>query len=117
MISVQVDIGNIPKKIDKAIAYGLYVTSEQVRKDCNYYIPKDQGTLERSSFQASDLQRGEIVWDTPYARRLYYHPEYNFSKDKNPHARGLWFEEAKATRGSQWRTVAQEGVKRGLDRE
>lgn len=28
----------------------------------------------------------------PYPRRLYYHPEYNFRKDKNSKAGGLWFE-------------------------
>ena len=30
--------------------------------------------------------------DTPYARRLYFHPEYNFNQDKNAHAGGLWFQ-------------------------
>ncbi|AJH78126.1 MULTISPECIES: minor capsid protein [Heyndrickxia] len=117
MINVQVNIGNIRGKVEKATRYGQFITSQQVLKDCNYYIPKDKGTLERSSLQASDLERGEIVWDTPYARRLYYHPEYNFSKDKNPHARGLWFDEAKAVRGDKWVAVAQEGVEQGLDRE
>ena len=33
-----------------------------------------------------------IISDTPYARRLYYHPEYNFNKKNNPNAGGLWFE-------------------------
>jgi len=113
---MNVYLGSIPKKVEKATAYGRFVTSQQVLKDSNYYIPKDQGTLERSSLQASDLQRGKIIWDTPYARRLYYHPEYNFSKDKNPHARGLWFEEAKAVRGGQWVAVAQKGVEAGLGR-
>ena len=41
---------------------------------------------------------------TPYARRLYYHPEYNFHKSKwkdkndrehygNPNAKAHWFED------------------------
>ena len=29
--------------------------------------------------------------DVPYALRLYLHPEYNFNKDKNPNAQGMWF--------------------------
>ena len=33
-----------------------------------------------------------VVFDTPYARRLYWHPEYNFRKDKNPNAQGKWME-------------------------
>ena len=33
-----------------------------------------------------------VVSSTPYARRLYYHPEYNFSKSENANAGGKWFE-------------------------
>ena len=33
-----------------------------------------------------------VVSEAPYARRLYYHPEYNFKKDKNANAGGMWFE-------------------------
>lgn len=33
-----------------------------------------------------------IVSDTPYARRLYFHPEYNFNKVENPNAGAKWFE-------------------------
>jgi len=33
-----------------------------------------------------------VVSDQPYARRLYFHPEYNFSKEENPNAGAQWFE-------------------------
>lgn len=33
----------------------------------------------------------DIVSATPYARRLYYHPEYNFDTTNNPNAGGQWF--------------------------
>ena len=33
-----------------------------------------------------------VVSDTPYARRLYFHPEYKFRKDKNANAGAEWFE-------------------------
>jgi hypothetical protein len=32
------------------------------------------------------------VSTTPYARRLYFHPEYNFRKSNNANAGGKWFE-------------------------
>ena len=35
----------------------------------------------------------DLVSNTPYARRLYYHPEYNFDTGENPHARGEWYED------------------------
>lgn len=33
-----------------------------------------------------------VVSESPYARRLYFHPEYNFRKHRNANAGGLWFD-------------------------
>ena len=53
------------------------------------------GTLQNKSTFVDDSKKNlgkvSIVSDTPYARRLYYHPEYNFLKIHNPNAGGLWF--------------------------
>ena len=32
------------------------------------------------------------MFDTPYARRLYWHPEYHFKQDKNVNAQGIWMQ-------------------------
>lgn len=59
-------------------------------------VPKQTGELERSVFiDESQSKRGRVtlIYDTPYARRLYFHPEYNFRKDKNRNAQGMWLEE------------------------
>lgn len=59
-------------------------------------MPFDSGDLQNTYTFVDDTNsnRGEvsIVSDTPYARRLYFHPEYNFKKNKNPNAGGMWFE-------------------------
>ena len=59
-------------------------------------MPFDSGALQnRSTFvDDSNSNRGvvSVVSDTPYARRLYFHPEYNFKKTNNPNAGGMWFE-------------------------
>lgn len=57
-------------------------------------IPRDLGELQRRTFVDYDvpLRLVSIVSDEPYARRLYYNPEYHFSKLKNANAQGLWFE-------------------------
>ena len=34
-----------------------------------------------------------LVSSTPYARRLYYHPEYHFQTKENPNAKGMWYED------------------------
>lgn len=58
-------------------------------------VPRQNGDLERSGFvDISKIDEGKasIIFDTPYARRLYWHPEYNFRKDKNVNAQGLWMQ-------------------------
>ena len=32
-----------------------------------------------------------VISSTPYARRLYFHPEYHFYKGENPEAGGEWY--------------------------
>lgn len=53
-------------------------------------MPRDMGTLQNESTfvdtSQQDFGRVSIVSSTPYARRLYFHPEYNFH-------RGEWFDE------------------------
>ena len=59
-------------------------------------MPRDTGNLQNTNtfVDYSDSKNGSvsIVSSTPYARRLYFHPEYNFSTVENPNAQGKWFE-------------------------
>lgn len=58
-------------------------------------FPRDTGNLQNEStfVDYSDSSKGKvsIVSSTPYARRLYFHPEYHFQKGENPNARGKWY--------------------------
>ena len=59
-------------------------------------MPFDTGNLQNDSTFLDDSQkekgRVSIVSSTPYARRLYYHPEYDFRHTNNAKAGGKWFE-------------------------
>jgi hypothetical protein len=86
-------------QISRAQAQALAMTAQQMLNETrnDQVMPFDTGNLQNeSSFvDDKDASRGKasIVHDTPYARRLYYHPEYNFRTDKNPNARGEWWED------------------------
>lgn len=58
-------------------------------------MPFKEGELQDRNTDKNDSTKNSgkvsIVSDTPYARRLYFHPEYNFRKDKNKNAGGVWF--------------------------
>ena len=58
-------------------------------------VPFEVGTLQNTSYiDSSDKPKGrfKLVYNTPYARRHYWHPECNFRTDKNANARGEWLE-------------------------
>ena len=57
-------------------------------------MPFDTGNLQNDSTFVDDSEKGKvsIVSSTPYARRLYLHPEYNFRRANNSRAGGKWFD-------------------------
>lgn len=84
--------------IKKKAQNDLVRTADAMKTDLvqSQTMPFDTGALQNQSTFVDDSKKKQnkvkIVSDTPYARRLYFHPEYNFQKDKNPNAGGQWFE-------------------------
>ena len=65
------------------------------------------GQLQNSVFvdrTESRSGRVAVVANTIYARRLYFHPEYNFYKGENPKAGGMWFEPYIKGKRKKWLT-------------
>lgn len=60
-------------------------------------VPFDTGNLQNESMfvDTSESKNGKVtlLHSTPYARRLYFHPEYKFNKSENPNAKGKWFKD------------------------
>lgn len=81
------------------------VLSEQVLKDSNFYARMDTGAMIDSSQTASDFDAGKLVWDTPYARKVYY--TGSPSKDRNPNASLMWAHKAKDAKNKDWQKLAQ----------
>lgn len=75
--------------------------------------PMDVGTLEGSGSVVPAEKAGEdalVVFDTPYAARLHEHPEYDFSKDSNPKAKGKYLEDpAQENKSLLGQIIATEG--------
>lgn len=99
MSSVQIKL-NLPKlrQLDRAAIRALEKTAEAVHTEIvqAQVIPFRQGHLQNDSTFVDKSRSAEghveIVSSTPYARRLYYHPEYNFSHEENPNAQAHWFD-------------------------
>lgn len=90
---------NLPKirQLTDAQITALEKTAEAVHAETiqAQVFPRDTGSLQNEStfLDRSQSKNGKvtIVSSTPYARRLYFHPEYHFDKSKNPNARGRWY--------------------------
>ena len=92
-VDIDVDIEKLTQAMKKALALTGYELQERIREA--QVIPRDTGDLQGVKFfvDDSEVKKGvvKLCNEGPYARRLYYHPEYNFRQDKNAFAQGLWF--------------------------
>lgn len=109
------------RQLTQAAVTALELTGEALHTEVvqAQVIPHMDGALQGENFfvDYSDCRNGRVtfVHATPYARRLYYHPEYDFHKgpweetiqhkdgtishlthDGNPNAKGKWFEDWEA---------------------
>ena len=82
---------NMPKikQLTQAQVTALEQTAELLHEEVEQaqVFPFATGNLQNEStfVDDSDSKNGKvsIVSSTPYARRLYFHPEYHFSKEKS----------------------------------
>ena len=111
MADVQIDTVAIIGEITEKWQTALYPLSEQILTDCNEFVRMDTGQLKKSSATASDPKKGVLVWDTPYARRVYY--TGTPSTDVNPNASLMWVEKAKAAYINDWTEIAAKLVQNG----
>lgn len=92
---------NLPKirELTDAQITALEQTAEALHKEVvqTQVFPRDTGALQNEStfLDRSESSHGKVslVSSTLYARRLYFHPEYHFRTEANPHARGKWYED------------------------
>ena len=99
-MSVQIKIyPKALKEIDNAVIRTAELAMEALKTDVisDQVIPVDTGTMQNTDTFVDTQQDGEtvisaLVTGSPQARRLYYHPEYNFQTGNNHNARGEWLE-------------------------
>ena len=98
------------RRLTAAAQVSLAQTAEAIHTNvvqCQV-MPRDTGALQNEStfVYTQDIANGkvELVSSTPYARRLYYHPEYNFHRtpwtdekgkrhEGNANAKGRWLDD------------------------
>lgn len=96
--TIKMDWGRVQKLTDAA-ALALEQTAEYLHTEVvqAQVMPFDTGNLQNEStfIDKTNSREGKVslVSSTPYARRLYFHPEYHFQKHENPNAGGEWYKD------------------------
>lgn len=94
--TVKLNFG-VLKQLDRNAQKALEMTTDALLSEVKnaQVMPFVTGNLQNENTFAdySNSTNGvtSIISSTPYARRLYFHPEYNFSRDENIAAGGEWF--------------------------
>lgn len=89
---------SVIETLDRASIAALELTAEALHTDVvdAGVMPFDTGNMQNAQtyVDTSDSINGHVflVTSSPQARRLYFHPEYDFRKENNAHAGGMWLE-------------------------
>ena len=123
----------IQEAIARACTKAEHIVAVQVKKDTSPYVPWLNGMLDRKT----DVVGNAVIYDTPYARFLYYgkvmvDPETGstyapkggtkvltdknlvFNTSGHAQAQSHWFEASKTENLDKWIRVADKAVKNGL---
>lgn len=93
-VEIKLDMQAI-RKIGQAAVEATVSTMEQTRADLvnSATMPFETGDMQdNQTFVEADEHGATLVTGSPQARRLYYHPEYNFQRGNNANAGAEWLE-------------------------
>lgn len=96
MVEIKIDTAALAA-ISAAVMRAAALAMDAVKTDLvsSQTVPFDTGALQGSIF-ADQFRDGDDIHTTlqtdgPQARRLYFHPEYNFQRGNNPNAGAAWY--------------------------
>lgn len=112
-MKINIDLHKVEAKVTGAFQKSLPLLSETILQDCNEFCKEDTGALIASSLVHSRPQDGQLIWQTPYARRQYWEIQTAYT-DVNPNASWKWCEVAKSRYFNRWQRQAEELVKRNM---
>lgn len=86
------------RNLDSAAVRSLEMTAEALHTEVVQaeIMPRDTGAMQNEKTFVDTRHSGQghvsIVTEGPYARRLYFHPEYDFQKWENAFAQAKWYD-------------------------
>ena len=112
-IKLDLDIDDVLRQYQNRAKDAQRFLDESVLKDTDKYVRYRTGVLARSAQTASRIGSGAIIYDTPYAKRVYYDESTFVTKDIHPLATPKWFEESKRKNEKKWMDAVEKILKGG----
>lgn len=112
MVQLESNAKEFVERFEKLAEKARYLLSSQVLADSNKHARMDTGEMIFSSQRASDLPKGLLVWDTPYAKRVYF--TGTPSTDRNPDAELMWVHVARDRYHKDWLVVFENLAKKEI---
>lgn len=84
------------REIENAVKSSSLETMEALHTDLvsSQTMPFDTGDMQNNQTFVESTEKGAVlITGSPQARRLYYHPEYNFQTGKNKNSGAYWLED------------------------
>lgn len=112
-------IDTLKEKLSSRRNKAQEVLDSAVMKDTDPFVPMRQGTLASSVLRSTNAGSGEVVYDTPYARHMYYGVHYKtgtpfkYSTLKHPLACKEWVKASKAVNIEKWKKEVKEVLANG----
>lgn len=98
-VTVRLDEAKLLNKITRNARFARLWLKNEVAKDTAQFVPFRLGGLRNSVEPSVSANDDKLVYDVPYAKRLYYSHGYRFSRiGTTDH----WFEKAKAIYKDKW---------------
>lgn len=97
-----INIQQCLNRFDARFTQAQKFLDSEVLRDSAPYVPMDTGYLMKSGNTGTVIGSGEVRYNAPYAKAMYYGTHLHFSKAKHPQASAQWFEKAKALKKDAW---------------
>ncbi len=105
--NISIDLSGVNKRFGaQALRKKQAVFAHRVGSDMNKHCPVDEGTLRDSMPISSDFDRGQVIWNTPYAQEVLNAKSVRNVKSKS--AKPNWPEYTKKERLEDWEKMAAE---------
>lgn len=134
-IKSEINPFNIIKDYKKSFNKARKMVKSEIVKDSVKFTPFKEGTLARSVIPSSTRDDQYLIWNTPYAKYLYFGElmvdsktgsprarfgtkkvktgrKLKFDKTANRNAGPKWFEEAKKRNIDKWLKIYKKGAER-----